>query len=209
MADILILNISLLFAILIAPAILLVSVWYRNSLGKPVFEWPRQEMVMLTIVSAALALILLIVGISCFFTNMGYINPRGFPLIFQNRFFNFGLSCMLLITGLCFVYLALRRLLVQVVLTEGVMITRGPLPFPSRSAIVKWENVVDYFVVPDYPNTVFTLIVKESDLQYTRQSLRVPIYLKEDFQSRLEEEMGGSPSYRKDSQMEGEYSSES
>lgn len=209
MADMLLLNISLLFAILIAPAILLVSFWYRSSLGKPLFEWPRQEMVMLTIVTSALALILLIIGISCFFTNMGYINPNGFPSIFQNRFLNFGLSCMLLIAGLSMIYFAFRRLLVQVVLREGVMITRGPIPFPSRSALIRWESIVDYYTVPDYPNTVFTLIIRESDMQYRRQSLRVPIYLKEDFQARLDDEMSGTLSYRKDSHMEGEYSSES
>ena len=118
MADQLILNISLLFAILIAPCVLLLSLWYRNSLGKPLFVWPRQEIVLLTIISAAVALILLIIGISCFFTDMGYINPAGFPRVFHHRFFNFGLSCILLISGLSMVYFAFRRLLVQVVLPE-------------------------------------------------------------------------------------------
>ncbi|MEM7036565.1 MAG: hypothetical protein AAF570_06245, partial [Bacteroidota bacterium] len=127
----LILNLSLLFAILVAPSILMVSLWYRKSLGKPVFSWAKPEMVLLTIVFFIVSLMLFIVGISCFFTHFGYLDPLSFPGISSTQFFNLGLSCLLLVGGLAMVYFALRNLLVQMVMETGLIMNKGLLPVPS------------------------------------------------------------------------------
>jgi hypothetical protein len=206
MGALLVLNISLLFSILIGPAFLLVAHWYRASLGRPLMEWPRQEMVMATILSAVTALILLAIGVSCFFTYLGFIDIHRLPSFFHRQYFHFGLSCVFFISGLTMCYLALRRVLVQLVLPQGVMLHKGVLPMPRRSGVVAWSSIVDYYVQSDYPNTVFTLMVKESDLKYQRMSLRVPIYLKDEFQQQLDAQMGTASAYSRDSQLEGEFS---
>ena len=82
----LMLNLSLLFAVLIAPSLLMLSVWYKKSLGKPVFIWPKSEMVLLTIVFFIVALVLFIVGVSCIFTYFGYLDPIRFAGINVRQF---------------------------------------------------------------------------------------------------------------------------
>lgn len=185
----LILNLSLLFAILVAPSILMVSVWYRKSLGKPVFQWHKPEMVLATIVFFILSLMLFIVGVSCFFTHFGYLDPLNFTAIARTQFFNLGLSCMLAIGGLVMVYFAMRNLLVQMVMEKGLIMNRAILPVPNATQFVKWSSIVDYYVVPDYPNVAFTFIVQSEELKYERESVKVPIYLKEDFQAYLDKQL--------------------
>ena len=187
----LLLNISLLFALLIAPSILMVSLWYRKDQGKPVFIWPKPEMVILTIVFFVVSLSLFIVGVSCFFTHFGYLDPGKFSGIASNQFLNLGTSCMLLIAGLSTVYYALRRLLVQMVKEGGLVLNKGLLPFPNSLFVMEWKNIVDYYIVPDYPNVSFTFITNNIDkeLAYDRKSVKVPIYLKEDFQAFLDKKI--------------------
>lgn len=185
----LLLNVSLLFAILIAPSILMVSVWYRKNQGKPVFSWSKPEMVLLTIVFFVVSLMLFIIGVSCFFTHYGYLDPGKFPGIAGSQFLNLGLSCMFLIAGLSTVYFAIRKLLVQMVMENGLLMNKGILPFPNALFVLKWEEIVDYYVVPDYPNVSFTFIVVAKELKYERKSIKVPIYLKEDFQAFLDKKI--------------------
>lgn len=188
----LLLNFSLLFAILIAPSVMMVSVWYRKNLGKPVFLWPKPEMVLLTIVFFIISLMLFIVGVSCCFTHFGYLDPGKFSGLAGRQFLNLGLSCFLLIAGLSMVYYAARRLLVQMVMETGLMLNKGVLPIPNRLYALEWESIVDYYIVPDYPNVSFTFIVTEKELEYDRRSIKVPIYLKEDFQAFLDKKIYSS-----------------
>lgn len=197
----LILNMSMLFAILVAPSILMVSLWYRKSLGKPVFIWAKPEMVLLTIVFFIVALMLFIVGVSCFFTHFGYLDPIKFPAISTTQFFNLGLSCFLVIGGLGMVYYALRRLLVQMVMEKGLIMNKGLIPVPNALHVLNWDEIVDYYIVPDYPNVSFTFIISGKDLKYDRQSVKVPIYLKEDFQAYLDKKLYSAQTIRSGSEI--------
>ncbi len=185
------LNISLLFSLLLAPSVLMVAMWYRKDQGKPVFIWPKPEMVILTIVFFVVSLSLFIVGVSCFFTHFGYLDPGKFSSIASNQFLNLGVSCMLLIAGMSMVYYALRRLLVQMVKEGGLVLNKGLLPFPNSLFVMEWKDIVDYYIVPDYPNVSFTFITNHElkELSYERKSVKVPIYLKEDFQTFLDKKI--------------------
>ncbi len=178
----------MLFSLLLAPSILMVATWYRKDQGKPVFVWPKSEMVVLTIVFFVVSLSLFIVGVSCFFTYFGYLNPGKFSSIAGNHFLNLGISCMLLLVGISMIYYALRRLLVQMVKEGGLVFNRGLLPFPNSLFVIGWNDIVDYYVVPDYPNVAFTFITNHElkELTFERKSIKVPIYLKEDFQTFLD-----------------------
>lgn len=148
-------------------------------------------MVILTIVFFVVSLSLFIVGVSCFFTHFGYLDPSNFSGIASNQFLNLGISCMLLIFGLSLVYYALRRLLVQMVKETGLVLNKGLLPFPNALFIMEWKDIVDYYIVPDYPNVSFTFITnhENKELSYERKSVKVPIYLKEDFQAFLDKKI--------------------
>ena len=194
------LNLSLLFAILIAPSILMVSLWYRKSLGKPVFQWHKPEMVLTTIVFFILTLVVFIVGVSCFFTHLGYLDPLNFAVLARTQFFNLGLSCMLVIAGLLMVYFAMRNLLIQMVMDDGIVMNKAILPVPTALRLIEWSSIADYYVVADYPNVAFTFIVQQGDLKYGRESIKVPIYLKEDFQSYLDKQLYSAQATRSGSE---------
>jgi hypothetical protein len=190
----LMLNLSLLFAVLIAPSMLLLSVWYKKSLGKPVFIWPKSEMVLLTIVFFIVALVLFIVGVSCIFTYFGYLDPIRFAGINVRQFLNLGLSCNLAVVGLAMVYVGMRNLLVQMVMEKGIVMTRGILPLRNSVKLLTWNQIVDYYVVPDYPNVNITFIVALEPMRFQRQSIKVPVYLKDEFQTFLDEGLQASKS---------------
>lgn len=196
----LILNLSLLFAILVGPSIMMVSMWYRKNLGKPVFQWHKPEMVMLTIVFFIVSLVLFIVGVSCFFTYFGYLDSINFPGIAKTQFFNLGLSCMLLIAGLVMVYFSMRKLLVQMVMEDGIYLNRALLPVPNATQLIEWIAIADYYQAPDYPNVAFTFIVQEDEMKYSRQTVKVPHYFKEDFQNYLDKQLYSAQAIRSGSE---------
>ncbi|MBK9452103.1 MAG: hypothetical protein IPN95_22320 [Bacteroidetes bacterium] len=190
----LMLNLSLLFAVLIAPSLLMLSVWYKKSLGKPVFIWPKSEMVLLTIVFFIVALVLFIVGVSCIFTYFGYLDPIRFAGINVRQFLNLGLCCNLAVIGLAMVYMGMRNMLVQMVMEKGIVMTRGILPLRNSVKLLEWSQIVDYYVVPDYPNVNITFIVAVEPMRFQRQSIKVPVYLKDEFQTFLDEGLQASKS---------------
>lgn len=196
MAVKLILNLSLLFTILVAPSVMIISFWYRKSLGRPVFVWHKSEMVLLTVVFFILSLLLLIVGVSCFFSYWGYLDSLKFKAIPNTQFLNLGMSCFLGIGGLSMAYLALRKLLVQMVMPKGVLLNKGFVSVPNAQNILEWTHIVDYYVVPDYPNAVFTFITSKAELTFERYSIKVPIYLKDDFQNYLDKEIYSAQTIR-------------
>ena len=187
----LMLNLSLVFAVLIAPSMLVLSHWYKKSLGKPVFTWPKSEMVLLTIIFFVVALVLFIVGVSCIFTYFGYLDPIRFPGINVRQFLNLGLCCNFTVLGLAMVYVGMRNMLVQMVMETGVILSKGILPLRSSVRLLTWSDIVDYYVVPDYPNISVTFIVAEDHLQFERHSIKVPVYLKDEFQSFLDKGISG------------------
>lgn len=190
----LMLNLSLVFAILIAPSMLLLSVWYKKSLGKPVFSWPKSEMVLLTIIFFVVALVLFIVGVSCIFTYFGYLDPIRFPGINVRQFLNLGLACNFAVLGLAFVYIGMRNILVQLVMERGVLVNKGLLPLRHNVRLLDWNQIVDYYIVPDYPNITVTFIVAEEQMRFDRFSIKVPVYLKDEFQAFLDKGLNASHS---------------
>ncbi|MFM2375516.1 MAG: hypothetical protein RLZZ165_613 [Bacteroidota bacterium] len=177
------LNLSMVFAILIAPSVLMLSAWYRAGLGKAVLVWPRSEMVVLTIVFFIPTLVLFIVGVSCMFTYLGYLDPIRLTSIDAKQFLHLGLCCNLSVIGLAILYFGMRNVLVQLVMETGVVVTSGILPLGNQVALLAWNQIADYYVVPDYPNVSITFIVETKPFQYERRTIKVPVYLKEEFQA--------------------------
>ncbi|MCB9235723.1 MAG: hypothetical protein H6581_29015 [Bacteroidia bacterium] len=184
-----ILNISLMFSILAAPVFLAVAVWYRNHLGKAVFSWHIPEMVLVTIVYFITSLLLFIVGFSCFFSHWGFLGNLEMGSRLSEQFLLLGISCILLLSGMTMIYFGLRKILVQLVMEKGIIMNEKIVPLPQSLKLTRWDQIVDYYVVPDYPNAVFNFIVGEENLKYKRQSVKVPIFLKEDFQNFLEKQL--------------------
>lgn len=193
-----ILNISLIFSILVAPVFLAISVGYRKHLGKAVYSWHIPEMVLVTIVYFITSLLLFIVGFSCFFSHWGFLGNVELGTSMSEQFLNLGVSCILLLAGLSMVYLGLRKVLVQLVMEKGIIMNEKIVPLPNSLRITKWDQIVDYYIVPDYPNAVFNFIVGEENLIFKRQVIKVPIFLKDEFEGFLERKMDTSHADRQD-----------
>ncbi len=191
------LNFSLLLSLLVAPCFLLMAYWYRKQLAQTVMVWRKPEMVIITITFLVAALILFIVGISSFFAyfDLGIIDQEELAAS-PTRFRDVGFTCVLLLGAMGFMYGAIRMLLVRVVTEEGIVSNDRFLRVPDFRHTITWESIHDYYLVSDYPNVIFTMIVRKDSLTFERISVRVPVYVREEFEDLLETKMFHASSSR-------------
>ncbi len=182
----LIVNFSLIFSLLIAPCIMLIAYWYRGQFQHTLIAWKRPEMVVVTIIFSVLGLILFVVGISCFFSYGGYLQSREINKIDKDIFLYLGVICGLMGMALAIIYAALRLLLVQIIMERGIVVNNALTRIPNVQNIIEWHEISDYYLVSDYPNVVFNLITQRKRMDLSRMILRVPVYLREDFEQLLE-----------------------
>ncbi len=209
MAIEIILNASMIFALVGAPMFLAAAFWYRRSLGKTTFVWPISEMVVVTIVYFITSLLLFIVGVSCFFSHWGYLDSVSMEEPFNSHFFNLGVSCLLLLGGLSLFYMGLRKLLVQVIVPEGIIMNERLVPLPNSVKLILWENIVDYYVVADYPNVVVNFIIRDEGGRYGRHAIKVPIYLKDELEECIDKQVATAQTERSgDIEISAEFFSE-
>jgi hypothetical protein len=90
----------------------------------------------------------------------------------------------------------MRRLLVQMVMEDGIYLNKALLPVPNATQLIEWISIADYYQTPDYPNVAFTFIVQEDDMRYNRHTVKVPHYLKEDFQNYLDRQIYSAQAIR-------------
>lgn len=192
----LILNFSLLFSLLIAPCFILMAYWYRKQLTKTLLIWKTPELVIITITFSVIALIMFIVGASSFFTYFDVLDSSQIAQIDKGKFLSIGVICAVSLLGLVLTYVALRMLLVRVITEKGVVMNDRIFRIPDFRHIVQWHEVSDYYLVSDYPNVIFTLIVQKQALQFERISIRVPVYIREDFEELVENKMYSASAMR-------------
>ncbi|GAB4410885.1 MAG: hypothetical protein OHK0039_15610 [Bacteroidia bacterium] len=192
--DKLLLNFSLLLSLLIAPCFLLLAYWYRRQLSRPLMIWKNSEMVIVTIMFSVAMLILFIVGTSSFFTYYNVLNPDRLGGVNNEKFFTIGLTCVLLMVALVFFYVAVRLLLVRIVSEQGIVVNDRFFRIPDFRSVIYWQQIADYYQVSDYPNVIYTLIIRRRGMEFDRFSLRVPVYMRDSFEDLLESQMNGTRS---------------
>lgn len=192
----LILNFSLLFSLLIAPCFVLMSYWYRRQLAKTLMIWKTPEMVIITITFSVIALILFIVGTSSFFTYFDVLDSARLRILDKDKFLSIGVICAISLLGLSLTYVAVRMLLVRVISEKGIVMNDRLFRIPDFRHVIQWHEISDYYLVSDYPNVIFTLIVQKQALQFERVSVRVPVYVREDFEELLENKMYSASAMR-------------
>lgn len=151
--------------------------------------WKKPEMVIFTISFSIFALILFIVGVSCFFTDWGYLESRQIEEMGNGQFERMGWVCMLLLGATALIYVAIRLLLVQVVSHQGIVVNDRLFRIPDFRNVIEWHEISDYFLVSDYPNVVFTLIVQQDALKFSKANICVPVYVRDEFETLLETKM--------------------
>jgi len=168
--------------------------WYRKRLSDTVMLWRKPEMVIITIVFSVASLILFLVGISSVFTyfDLNLFDNVYNPVEDRDKFKQLGLVCGLLLFALVATYTSIRMLLVRVITRKGIVKNDRFFRIPDFRNIVPWENICDYYLVSDYPNVIFTLIIQENAMKYSRISLPVPVYVREEFEELLESKMNSS-----------------
>jgi hypothetical protein len=189
---VLLLNLGLLSALLITPAILLMAYWYRKQMPSTLMEWKKPELVIITVAAAVAAVMIFIVGLTSLFTQFGYLKSG---LIGENSkavMRDLSLLCLFSFFSLSFIYLAIRMLLVQVITHKGIVMNDRIFRIPNFKTVLYWNEIADYYVNSDYPNVVFTLIIRQDDVTYERISLKVPVYYRDRFERLLEEKMENS-----------------
>lgn len=147
------------------------------------------EMVVLTIVFFIAGLLLLIVGVSSFLSYAGIFDQVEIKAVSTHHFLSLGLTSFLFLISLTTIYFGLRKIMVQVVLEKGILVSEGWFPVPLKATLVRWEFMVDYFQQPDFPNVVFNLIVDNQNLRFKKLNIRVPVFLKAEFQNLLDSRM--------------------
>lgn len=177
-----ILNLSLISALLLAPAILLLSFWYRRSINNAIIIWRRPESAVITIGYAITGLVFFIVGISCFFR---YTISAPTQIATNNNLKDVGLICMLMFMSFSMIYIAARMTFVQIVTENGIFLNHSWIRIPDSRNLIEWEMLCDYYTHTDYPNTSFTIIYK-CDNEFWRSSIPVPAYHKENFEKILD-----------------------
>ena len=177
-----ILNLSLISALLLAPAILLLSYWYRRSIRNAIMVWRRPESAVITIGYAITALVFFIVGVSCFFRYTMNVPMQN---VQNTNLKDVGLICMLAFLSVSMFYMAARISLVQIVTENGIFLNHTWARFPDSRNIIEWDMLCDYYIYTDYPNTVFTVIYKK-DREFWRNPIPVPAYHKENFERVLD-----------------------
>lgn len=186
---------SLILALLISPCFLLVAYWYKSQLPRTVMTWRKPEMVIITITFLIASLILFIVGVSSVFS---VLNEEGqiIPSDHANsaKLLPISYACGLLLVAAGFTYASIRMLLVRVVTDQGIVRNARLLRIPDVRHIIYWETITDYYLVSDYPNVVFTLIIQSGNNQFERTSVRVPVYMREEFEDLLESRLFSSGS---------------
>lgn len=192
----LLLNFSLLLSLLITPCFVLMAYWYRRQLSQTLMVWKKPEMVIVTIVFSVAALILFIVGVSSFFAVSGFMEPPQTTSINHEKFMSISWVCGLMIVALAFTYIAIRLLLVRVITERGIVMNDRLFRIPDFRNVIEWHEISDYYLVSDYPNVLFTLIIQKQLLQFERTSVRVPVYMRDDFEDLLETKMYSESGWR-------------
>merc|ERR1711916_250937 len=98
--------------------------------------------------------------------------------------------------GLALTYVALRMLLVRVITDKGIVMNDRIFRIPDFRHVILWHEISDYFLISDYPNVIFTLIIQRQALQFERASVRVPVYIREDFEELVENKMYSASAMR-------------
>ncbi|MEM7366998.1 MAG: hypothetical protein AAF587_00285 [Bacteroidota bacterium] len=176
-------------SLLIAPCLVLLAYWYRRRLAQTLMIWKNPEMVIVTITFSVAALILFIVGTSSFFTYYDVLNSSQIQFVDKEKFFTIGVICLMLLGALMMIYIAIRLLLVRVVTEKGVVLNDRFFRAPNFRHVIEWNQISDYYLVSDYPTVIFTLITQKQPLQFDRTSIRVPVYIRDDFEDLLEAKM--------------------
>lgn len=184
---------AMIGAMLVAPAMALMAHWYRRQFADVVMEWKKPEMVLITVVLSAISLILFVIGLSGFFTDLGQIGTDHTGTRSFEHFRELGMLCFLANIFLFLLYLTLRKLLVQVITDRGIIENDKLLHIPDPRKLIRWADIADYYVRSDFPNVVVTLIVRESGSKFRRVSLKVPVYTRDEFERLLENKMYHAP----------------
>lgn len=160
---------------------------------KTVLVWRKSEMVIITITFLIASLILFIVGISSFFSIMDLAGlQQSTSDVAPSNLRNIGYICLLLLATLGTTYLAIRMLLVQIITEEGIITNDRILRVPDFRSVTYWDTITDYYLLSDYPNVIFTMIVKKGPVEYKRSSVRVPVYIRDEFEDLLETKLFSS-----------------
>ena len=183
-------NIGLLSALLLSPAVLMLAFWYRKTFADAFMIWRRPEAIMLFVGYLVVALILIISGTACFFNYSKYsVIPENAAI--AENFKDMALICFSFYVSATFFFLACRILLVQVITEKGILLNHRIFRIPVPNRIIYWEMLSDYYVHRDYPNVIFNLIYRTEGTNFQKTEIPVPSYLQENIKELLDSQLDG------------------
>ncbi len=183
-------NIGMLSALLLGPAVLVLALWYRKIFSGSFMIWRRPEAIMLFVAYLVGSLILIIFGTACFF------NYSKHSLIPENAqmatdFKDMAFICFSFFISVTFFFLACRILLVQVITEKGIMLNHRIFRIPIPNRLIKWNQLSDYYVQRDYPNAIVNIIYKTEGMIFKKAEIPVPSFLQEQVKEILDSQLDG------------------
>lgn len=177
---------SLILPAIIAPLVLLLAYVYKRQFSQVIYHWRKPQVVYLTI--GAFVLILSLFVMTCFFFagHFGRIQ-LGVVELSASEMWQLTVDSLLLAVGVMGLYIGLKDFMVQYVCADGILVERfNWRRLRMQFSYIEWQDVKDYYVRSDYPITHYHFIVQQADGSFGRQTLKVPFYALQEFDSLLE-----------------------
>ncbi len=176
------------FAMGFAPVVYLISVLYRRRFQGVILMWKRPQIVVFTILAFIANLVLFVMACLFFASYMGQADGIQIFHVEQTYLRWLTIDCLLLLTGITVLYLAVQNFFTQFVTLDGIYLHRHGLSNPGDSNdLLRWEHIKDYYVHSDYPITLYTFLVEVSGSTYSRRNLKVPFYMLSRFEQMLDQ----------------------
>lgn len=177
---------ALVFTLVIAPAIYLLSLAFKRQFKDVEYEWKKPQVILFTIISFIINLALFI--LACFFFA-GYYRNVSLDIIQipPTAMWQLSVDCMLFFMGVTALYVSLQNYFVQFIALQGIIIPAFSWKkIRFQHILIRWQDIRDYYVRTDYPITYYHFILQNSAGEFTKRSLKIPFYALARFESILE-----------------------
>jgi hypothetical protein len=181
------LSLAIAIGLVGAPLFWWASIRYRRRYQQVVLTWKATRLVFYTLLAFITNLTLFTLACLFFATYLGRMNGWDVLKVGGDTLLVLGSSCMLLIVGVSVSYLAFQNFLTQFVTEDGIFFI--PDLGSQRPYLLSWDKVRDYFILSDYPVSLYQFLFEKADGTFGRHELKVPFYMTHRFEVLVDQKM--------------------
>ncbi|MDX2062157.1 MAG: hypothetical protein SFY70_03780 [Bacteroidia bacterium] len=167
----------------------LLALRYERRFRGVLLSWRMPKLVFTTVVVFVVNLALFTLACLFFATYFGRLHGWELLRLRSDALFLLGTTALLLLAGVLLGYLALQRIYTQRILEEGILLELPTRSWGHRLRLLRWDDILDFYLQSDYPVTVYRFLLRGQTGQYQRHELRVPFYVVHRFEALLEQKL--------------------